>query len=133
MSRSIRLPGGDLEYAVLEALWDAGEASTREVYARVGEPNGLVYTTTAKVLERLRVKGLVSRKRRGRTFLYRATLPRDRIGREQARTVFSRLLLGGEPRPVMATLVDAVESIDPELLEELERIVRSRRKARRGS
>jgi hypothetical protein len=43
----IRLPGGELEYAILAALWDLGRASAREVHARAGEPAGLAYTTTA--------------------------------------------------------------------------------------
>jgi hypothetical protein len=51
--KRLRLPGGDLEYAVLAKLWEIGTASAREIHGHVGEPNGLVYSTTAKVLDRL--------------------------------------------------------------------------------
>lgn len=132
MTEKIRLPGGELEYAVLEALWDSGTASAREIYERVGEPSGLVYTTTAKVLERLRAKGLASRRRSGRMFVYRARVPRDRIRRERTKAALAHLL-GSEPRPVMATLVEAVENIDPVLLDELARVIRDRRKIRSES
>lgn len=126
------MPGGELEYAVLDAIWDLGAPSAPQIYARVGEPNGLVYTTVAKVLDRLFAKGLVSRARAGKSFTYRAKFPRERI--EQARaSEMLRRFLGPEPQPAIATLVDAIEAIDPELIEEVSRQVAARRRARRGS
>ena len=132
MSRRIRLPGGDLEYAVLGALWDLGCASAREIYTQVGEPGGLVYTTVAKVLDRLYLKRLVSRARDGKAFIYKPTLKRELIERARARETLGRIL-GREPRPAIATLVDAMEAMDPALLDELARLVEARRRSRRGS
>ena len=42
-------------------------------------------------------------------------------------------LFGDAPRPAIAMLVEAVESLDPELLDELGRAVTARRRSRRGS
>jgi predicted transcriptional regulator len=67
------VPHGRLECAILSALWDLGAASAREIHLRVGEPNCLVYTTTAKGLDRLQEKGLVDRTWLGKTLVYRAT------------------------------------------------------------
>ena len=124
-------PGGTLEYAVLAALWDLGSASAREIHERVGESDGLVYTTIAKVLDRLHAKRLVIRGRVGRAFVYRSAVSRAIIDQQRTATALSTLF-GTEPRPAIATLVDAVESIDPELLDELARVVR-RRRLRRGA
>ena len=128
----IPVPGGDLERAVLLVLWESGLTSAPEIHRRVGEPNGSVYTTTAKVLDRLHAKGLVSRERVGKAFVYKPTFARQVV--ERARM---RHLLGGLLRPdvgpAMATLVDAVESMDPDLLDELARQVAARRRSRRGS
>jgi BlaI family penicillinase repressor len=126
------LPGGALEWAVLGALFDLGRATVREVHARVGEPSGLAYTTTAKVLERLRRKRLVARRRSGRTFVYRPTVGRDELEETHLRGSLGPLL-GRDPRPAIATLVDAMESLDPELLDELARAVAKRRRSRHGS
>lgn len=132
LKRSVPVPGGDLEHAVLAALWETEGASTPEIHARVGEPRGLVYTTTAKVLDRLYAKRLVRRRRRGKSFFYTAALPRDVI--ETARIGGSlRRLLGPEPRPAIATLVDALDKQDPALIDELARLVNARRKSRDGS
>jgi predicted transcriptional regulator len=130
MSRS-RLPGGELEYSVLAALWAKGAGSARDIHGEVGEPAGLAYTTTATVLDRLYLKGLVSREKSGRAFVYRPKAGRKRIEQARLRHVL-RWLLGPEPQPAMARLVDAVQSIRPELVEELAREVRKRRRARSG-
>jgi BlaI family penicillinase repressor len=127
----MNLPGGELEYAVLTALWDKGEATGRDVHDVVGEPRGLVYTTTAKVLDRLREKGLIRRRESGKTFTYRALVARQVVLRARAREAV-KSVLGDEPRPAVAALVDAVESVDPALLDELERLVAQRRAARGG-
>ena len=132
MSRQPPLPGGELEDAVLAAVWAAGSASAPDVHQSVGAPRGLAYTTIAKVLDRLRAKGLVARRRAGKTFIYTAKIRREQIERARAGDVLRRLL-GPEPAPAIATLVDAIESIDPDLIAELSRQVASRRRSRRGS
>lgn len=116
----------------MEAVWILREASAREVHDRVGAPGGLAYTTIAKVLDRLVTKGLCKRRLEGRINLYAPAVKRERVERANARSAVSRLL-GDEPGPAIATLVDAVESVDPDLLDELARVVAARRKARRES
>ncbi len=130
--RSGALPGGDLEYAVLVTLWDLGSSTARDIHARVGARNRLAYTTTAKVLDRLHAKGLVVRTLRGKAFVYRAKAKRESVLRALARKALARLL-GSQPEPAIATLVDAVESVDPKLLDELARRVAARRRSRDGS
>jgi predicted transcriptional regulator len=102
------------------------------VHDRVGVPNDLAYTTIAKVLDRLVAKQLCRCRRDGRVNVYVAAVPRKHVERANARATVSRLL-GDEPRPAIPALVDAVEAIDPQLLDELARVVAARRKARRGS
>ena len=130
--RRLRLPGGDLEYAVLTRLWDLGVASAREIHEQTGAPEGLVYTTIAKVLDRLHDKGLVTREREGKAFLYRPKVTRETFDLARARTLLSRML-GPRPHAAVAALVEAVESLDPELLGELERAVAARRRPRDGT
>ena len=132
MPRNPPLPGGELEYAVLTAIWEAGSAAAPDVHTAVGVPRGLAYTTVAKVLDRLRVKGLVARRRVGKAFVYTAKIRREHIDRARAGDILRRFL-GPEPVPAIATLVDAIESIDPDLIKELSRQVSARRRFRRGS
>lgn len=67
---------GELEQAVLEALWgfDAA-ASGREVHDALAGRD-LAYTTVMTVLDRLARKGVVDRERDGRAFRYAPRLTR---------------------------------------------------------
>jgi predicted transcriptional regulator len=60
------LPAEELQYVVLTKLWELDPGSVREVRGRLGEPEGLVYTTIAKVIDRLRATGLIQRERHGK-------------------------------------------------------------------
>lgn len=127
-----RLPADELEYAVLAELWQLGAASVRELHDRLGARQGLVYTTTAKVVDRLRDKGLIQRQRKGNAFVYRSRVARDEVERARARNAVTRLL-GATPRAAVAALVEAVDDVDPALLDELERAVLARRRSRDGA
>jgi len=113
-------------------LWELGTATAREVHTRVGEPAGLAYTTTATVLDRLHMKGCCSRIRVGKAFSYQPAIPREDVDRARAQETITRLV-GSDPVPAIACLVEAIESLDPELLGELARITAERRKVRDGS
>lgn len=127
-----RLPSDELEYAVLVELWRLGTASVRELHERLAAPEGLVYTTTAKVVDRLREKGLIQRQRKGKAFWYQPYIAREAVERARARNIVARLL-SGAPRGAVAALVEAVDFVDPLLLGELERAVAARRRSKHGA
>lgn len=127
-----RLPADDLEYAVLAQLWQLGTASVRELHEQLGAPQGLVYTTIAKVVDRLREKGLIQRQRKGTAFLYRPRIARQEVERARAHNALTRLL-GSAPRAAVAALVEAADEIDPTLLTELEQAVAARRRTKDGT
>lgn len=117
---------------MLAALWERGTASVRELYEGLGAPQGLVYTTIAKVIDRLREKGLIQRQRKGAAFQYRPRVARETVERARARIALTRLL-GATPRTAAAALVEAVEDLDPTLLAELEQAVAARRRVKNGT
>jgi BlaI family penicillinase repressor len=127
-----RLPSDDLEYDILAKLWELGVGSVRELHEQLGQREGLVYTTTAKVVDRLREKGLIERQPRGRAFIYRPRVAREDVESARARKAVSRLF-GAAPHAAVAALVDAVDAVDPKLLDELERIVIARRRSKDGA
>ena len=99
---SFLLPADELEYAVLAKLWELGAASVRELHEHLGEPAGRVYTTTAKVIDRLRGKGLIQRQRRGKAFVYKPRVARPEVESARAKQAVSRLL-GATPRAAVAS------------------------------
>lgn len=123
---------GEQEHAVLRVVWELGPCTVRQVHDRIGAPRGLAYTTTSTVLERLSRKGLVSRERRGKTLVYRGSKHERVVERARVRSLVARIL-GADPEPAVARIVEAVETIDPDLLDQLAREVAARRRSRRGS
>ncbi len=125
-------PSGELESAVLDVLWSLRHATVRAVYEEIGIPRHLAYTTIATVLDRLCEKGLVQRGRVGKAYVYTPAVSHERVQRARAKGLL-RKILGSEPHAAIATLVHAMESIDPELLDELARTISARRRSRDGS
>jgi predicted transcriptional regulator len=116
---------GALEAAVLDALWHEGESTTPEVHERVGRPRGLAYTTILTVLQRLTRKGLVARKRAGRSHVYGPALTREEFAELRGQTLASLFVqLGASGQ---AAFLAEAERLDPELLERLRKRVRRAR------
>ena len=125
-------PLGDQEHLVLTTVWQLGSCTVRQVFEAVGRPQKLAYTTIATVLDRLHAKGLVARALEGKSHVYKTTKKRGAIERARMKSLLGKIL-GADPVPAVATLVDAVEAIDPQLLDRLAEEVEQRRRSRRGS
>ena len=81
---------GELERPIMEAVWAGGEVSVTAVSASLsGNP---AYTTVKTVMERLERKGLLTRARQGRAFLYRAAMGRDALQGVASRQVIEGLM-----------------------------------------
>lgn len=110
--------------SLLTELWRRRRATVRELFDAIGRPRGIVYTTVAKVLDRMVDKGLVQRRPVGRAYEYTPAVERAVTHRAMAREFISRLS-GAGARPAVAALVGALEDADPELLDELEAELRA--------
>jgi predicted transcriptional regulator len=116
---------GALELRVLDVLWERrDEATVRDVLPHF--PNA-AYTTVMTTMERLHRKGALERRKAGRAFLYRSAQSREEL---ESRVIVRALesLLDGNAEPVLSCLVEEVSRHDEKLLDELERLVREKRK-----
>jgi predicted transcriptional regulator len=120
---------GVLEREVMTLVWDQPEISVREACARLG--SDVAYTTVMTTMDRLFKKGLLGRRKVGRAFVYRATATRREIEGAVASELVHSLLQrdGSDTLPILSSLVDAVSDRDRALLDELERLVREKRRA----
>lgn len=118
-------PLGELESAVLDALWDAGELATPAAYERVGVPRGLSYTTILTVLQRLAVKGLAVRRGGGRSHIYSPGVSREEFAKRRAESLAAALVDLGSSG-VTAFIAEAGR-LDPEMVNELRSKLRARR------
>lgn len=122
-----RVPGGDLERAVLGLLWEHGPSTARELFDEIRDSRDIVYTTVAKVLDRLLDKGMVRRRKEGRAYRYHAVARQAVTQRAMARRLIERLN-PREPAPAVAALLGAIEDVSPEMLDELAAEITARKK-----
>ena len=108
---------GPLEWQILEVLWHSKTCSVREVVKQL--PEERCYTTVMTTLDRLFQKGLLSRARSDRKFLYSTRVSPQELECRSAEHILSRLLSilssSGTPEVIMGQLVDGLERHDAEL------------------
>lgn len=68
---------GPLESAVMDEMWDRGQATVREIVDDVGKRRDLAYTTVMTIMSRLHEKGLLVRERDGKGYVYRPAFSRE--------------------------------------------------------
>jgi predicted transcriptional regulator len=120
---------GALEREVMAVVWTENDISVRKACGRLG--SGVAYTTVMTTMDRLFKKGLLTRRKVGRAFVYRAAATqRELEGAVAGELVQSLLHLDGDGAlPILSSLVDAVPDRDRALLDELERLIREKRRA----
>jgi len=119
---------GKLEQNVLKEVWRRKEVCVRDIYLAFGEK--IAYTTLMTTLDRLFKKKLLTRRKNGRAFLYFAAVSPDELEQGIREDVIYGLLgHGGDAvQPVLACIVDTVSERDRELLDELDRLIKEKRR-----
>ena len=99
----------DAELALLQALWDQGPATIRQLVERVYAQDGTsVYATVQKLLDRLETKGCVVRDRSVPVHVFQAAIGRDELIGRRLRAVADSLC-GGSLTPLLTQLVEGAE------------------------
>ena len=131
-SQSNALPRlGELELAVMEALWRESGQSAISLQQRLPSVRRSSLSTVQSTLERLHRKSLVSRQKQGHAYVYSARLERaELLGRLLGGVI--RQLHTGSLDPILASFVDFAERMDESTLDRLDELVQQRRLARFG-
>lgn len=112
----------EAELAVLQALWDGGPATIRQLVEKTYTDGGVsAYATVQKLLERLEAKGAVQRDRRQSPHVFEAALGRDELIGRRLRAV-AETLCGGSLTPILTHLVRA-ESLSERERRELRALI----------
>jgi len=113
---------------MLEALWARGDATVRDlVDSGCGD---LAYTTVMTTLDRLFKKGLLTRLEEGRAFRYTPRFSREEMHREAAGHAFRQLLDASPASSLpLSFLVEILGERDAQLLEDLRKLVETKRRA----
>jgi predicted transcriptional regulator len=117
----------ELETEVMDVVWELEEASVREVMDRLNAraPKPRAYTTYMTILARLNTKGVLARRREGKTDFYRPVHTRDAYADLRAQAEVAALV--DEFGDVaLSHFARQMAELDPERRKALERLARER-------
>ena len=120
---------GDLEARVMQAAWKIGcPAPARAVHTEVVKRHQVALLTVVTVLNKLVIKGLLTRAKRDDLLHYEAAISEQELTAHASRRIVEGILsLGSEA--VTTSMVDVLAEQDPEQLAELGRLIRRRLRA----
>lgn len=109
---------GPLEADIMEVVWAHGSADVRDVTDYLSRG---AYTTVKTVMERLTIKGFLTRQREGKAYRYTPALSRAELEARVAQKA-SRDLLNGFGQAALTHFVEAARE-DPGRLQELRQLL----------
>lgn len=112
---------GELELAVLNAVWERPGSTVREIAEVMAKRRAIARTTVLTVMQRLHAKKFLKRTKSRGVFRYSATgeqtkVVSDLIGQ------FVQKVLGGSPAPFLAYLADT-KNLTEDQIDQLRGIV----------
>lgn len=116
---------GELQRAIMEIIWEMGEASVRQVRDRLRRRNRHAYTSVLSVMQKLEKTGWLKHRVEGRTYFYRATRTREEEGTHSLRR-FVNDVFAGDPLRLVQRLLDD-ETLSKQELAVLREMIEQRR------
>lgn len=106
----------EAELEILQELWDQPGLTVNEIHEKLEARKQVGYTTTLKQMQRMHDKGMLSRKKEGKLFVYFSELDEQSI----KNSIFNRLsetLFKGSAKEMMMHLLGNQETTQEELKE----------------
>lgn len=125
-----RPPLGDQELHVLRYVLEHAPVAVSDVAQHFGDTRGLARTTVLTVMERLRNKGYLTRRKARNRYHYSPRVPESDLLRSLVQG-FTRRMAGASLLPVVAYLIEDAALTEAEL-RELRKLVDELEKKRKG-
>ena len=120
---------GELQRAVMEAVWESGEASVHQVRNLLRRRRKLAYTTVLSVMQKLERSGWLRHRAEGRSYVYLPTRTRKEASFRSVRALADRVFKGSRLLLFQHLLED--DTLSDEELAELTKMLHRRRKEKR--
>ena len=113
----------------MQIVWEAGDVTPDDVLGQLRrQGRNLADGSVRKILSILVTKGYLSRRPEGRTFLYRAKVPKGRANRNMLMDLVSRVF-GGSPALMVAALLD-IPNLSDKDLNKIKQLISEREKSK---
>ncbi len=118
-----------LQLAIMQVLWDHGEATVAEVRDALKNERPLAYTTVATMLTKMERNRQVKHRTPGRIHIYSPAIEKETVSRSMV-TDLAKRLFRGDVTQMVAHLLEG-RDIDPAELSRLKALVRQKEKEAR--
>ena len=112
----------DVELAILRVLWDHAPSTVRDVHEALQHSRDSVYTGTAKMMQVMCDKGLLTRDDSVRPQLYSPAVPEEQTQKQILRHVIQRVF-GGSARKLVLRAVES-EQLPPGEVAEIRKLLK---------
>jgi predicted transcriptional regulator len=117
---------GTLQKAVMETLWERGEATVQQVRDCMKRDPLPAYTTILSVMQKLEKAGWLTHRAEGRSYIYAPLRSREEAGATSLKTFIERVFRGDRLLLFQHLLED--ESLSDQDLKDLKTMIDRRRK-----
>lgn len=121
---------GPLELEVMKIIWSKKEATVQEVLIELNKQNNYAYTTIMTIMNRLDKKGILTRNKVGKGYLYKARYNQDELVQQTSSEKVEQIL-GYYGDIAIAQFVDAVGH-NPDQLNKLKQLIQSLEKGEKS-
>lgn len=104
---------GPLEHKVMEIVWKQQKATVYSVVEVLEQDKCLAYTTVMTVMSRLAKKGILSRQKKGKTYIYSPKQSKEKFVHQLVRSTMNRIVDSFGTEAVVA-FVDESSSLSEE-------------------
>jgi predicted transcriptional regulator len=121
---------GELQRAIMETVWEMGEATVGQVRECLGRKKELAYTTVLSAMQKLERLDWLTHRADGRTYVYQPTCSRTEEGSRSLRKFIDRVF-HGDPLALFQHFLEGQE-LSAEELAALKKMIDQRRKELRN-
>lgn len=129
MARKTHL--AELQMAIMQVLWEQGQATVAEVRESLAPNRPLAHTTVATMLTKMERNGQVTRGTQGRVNVFRPAIKRETVERSMA-TDLAKRLFAGDLEQMVSHLLDA-RNVTPQELARLKDLIRRKEREMRDA
>jgi len=120
---------GRLQRAVLEIVWELGQASVHQVKDRLSCKKNLAYTTVLTAMQKLEKAGWLRHRTEGKSYIYLPTRSREEAGAKSVQRFLKRVFDGNAV--LMFQHLIRESNLSDRDLRELRKIIYQKRKERK--
>jgi BlaI family transcriptional regulator, penicillinase repressor len=123
-----KLQLASLQLAIMQVLWQRGEATVAEVREALSASRPLAHTTIGTMLAKMERKGQVRHRAEGKVNIFRPAIPQEKVRRSMVADLAKRLF-AGDLTEMVSHLLDSRE-VSADELAQLKELIREREAAK---